>query len=61
MIPDLGDLNMFRVVRALHDAGFDGAIDYDHIMELSGDAEGRAYIAFCVGQMHGFLQALEAD
>ncbi len=61
VIPDLGDLNMFQVVRALHEVGFEGAIDYDHIMELAGDAEGRAYIAFCVGQMHGFLQALETD
>lgn len=61
VIPDQGDLNMFQVVRALHDVGFEGAIDYDHIMELAGDEEGRAYIAFCVGQMHGFLQALETE
>ena len=59
--PDLGDMNMFHVVRALHEAGFEGAIDYDHIMKLAGDEEGRAYIALCVGQMHGFLQALETE
>lgn len=59
VIPDSGDLNMFRVAKALHDVGYDGAIDYDHIMKLAGDESGRAYIAFCVGQMHGFLNAME--
>ena len=45
--------------RALHAIGYEGAIDYDHIMKLATDGpEGREYMAFCVGQMKGFLQAL---
>jgi mannonate dehydratase len=61
VIPDDGDLNMYRVARALHDIGYDGAIDYDHIMKLPTDGEaGREYIAFCVGHMRGILQSIEA-
>ncbi len=61
VIPDEGDLNMYRVAKALHDVGFDGAIDYDHVMKLVTDSpQGREYIAYCVGMMHGFLQALKA-
>jgi mannonate dehydratase len=61
MMPDLGDLNMYEVVRALHDVGYDAVIDYDHIMKLTTDSpQGRQYIAYCVGHMHGLLSALEA-
>ena len=61
VIPDSGDLNMFEVARALHEVGYKGAIDYDHIMKLVTDGpEGREYIAYCVGQMHGYLDALRA-
>ena len=56
--PDEGDLSMFAVARALRDAGYQRAIDYDHIMRLVGDDEGKAYIAGCVGQMKGILEGL---
>jgi hypothetical protein len=40
-------------------AGYNGAIDYDHIMQLTTDSPvGREYIAFCVGHSRGMLQAL---
>ena len=62
VIPDDGDLDMYQVARALHQVGYEGAIDYDHIMQLSTDGpEGREYIAFCVGHMRGLLQGLEND
>ena len=58
-MPDLGDLDMYRVLRALRDIGYDRAIDYDHIMKLSTDSEvGREYIAYCVGHSRGMMQAL---
>lgn len=60
VLPDEGDLHMTQVAQALKDVGYTGAIDYDHIMRLSGDgAEGRAYIAYCVGHMRGILQSLQ--
>lgn len=59
VLPDEGDLHMTQVAQALKDVGFQGAIDYDHVMRLSGDGpEGRAYIAYCVGHMRGILQSL---
>lgn len=62
MMPDLGDLNMYQVAKALHDAGYDAVIDYDHIMKLVTDGpEGREYISFCVGHMHGLLAAMQAE
>ncbi len=59
--PDEGDLDMFKVAKALHDVGYDGVIDYDHIMRLSTDGPaGREYIAYVVGHMRGILQSLES-
>ena len=59
VFPDRDDLDMYRVARALHEAGYEGAIDYDHIMGISTDTPvGREYIAFCVGHARGMLQGL---
>ena len=61
VIPDAGDLNMYEVAKALYDVGYEGCIDYDHIMRLTTDGpEGREYIAYCVGHMRGIIQSLEA-
>ncbi len=61
VIPDTGDLDMYRVAKALQDVGYDRVIDYDHIMKLVTDGpEGRQYIAYCVGYMRGLLQSVES-
>jgi mannonate dehydratase len=57
--PDEGDLNMQEVVRALDAAGYEGVIDFDHVMKLPGDSSaGRDYIAFCIGYMQGLLAGI---
>jgi len=62
VIPDTGDLDMYRLAKALHDVGYEGVIDYDHVMKLATDGpEGREYIAYCVGHMRGLVQALESN
>ena len=62
VMPDQGDLSMYQVAEALHDVGYEGVIDYDHIMRLSTDGPaGREYIAYCVGHMKGILQSLETN
>ena len=60
VMPDEGDLSMFRVAKALHDVGYEGVIDYDHINRITTDSpQGREYMAYCVGHMRGILQSLE--
>ena len=57
---DDGDLNMAKVARALHDVGYDGVIDYDHPMTVTGDGPlPKQYIAFAVGYMRGILNSLD--
>lgn len=61
VMPDEGDLNMYRVAKALHDIGYDGVIDYDHLNKITTDSpQAREYMAYCVGHMRGILQSLEA-
>jgi mannonate dehydratase len=56
---DDGDLDMARVVRALHEVGYDGVIDYDHPIGITGDQPlPKQYIAFAVGYMRGLLHGL---
>jgi mannonate dehydratase len=57
--PDEGDLNMADVARALHEVDYDGVIDYDHVMRLINDPEGKRYIAYCVGYMRGILNSIQ--
>jgi hypothetical protein len=56
---DDGDIDMRRVVQTLHEVGYDGVIDYDHPIGISGDDPlHKQYIAFAVGYMQGLLQSL---
>jgi mannonate dehydratase len=56
---DDGDLAMAQVVRTLDEVGYDGVIDYDHSITISGDGPlPKQYIAFAVGYMRGLLQSL---
>ena len=56
---DDGDLDMAKVVRALHEVGYDGVIDYDHPVGVAGDGPlPRNYIAFAVGYMRGLINSL---
>jgi mannonate dehydratase len=56
---DDGDLNMAKVVRTMDEVGYDGVIDYDHAVAVTGDRPlPKQYIAFAVGYMRGLLQSL---
>jgi mannonate dehydratase len=56
---DDGDLDMARVLRTLADVGYDGVIDYDHPIGITGDEPlPKQYIAFAVGYMRGLLDSL---
>ena len=58
---DDGELDMTAVVRTLDEVGYDGVIDYDHAIGISGDDPlHKQYIAFAVGYMRGLLHSLPA-
>ena len=58
---DDGDMNMFRILRALHDVGFEGCLNPDHVPSLEGDGDGDAQgLAYGVGYIKGLLAALAA-
>lgn len=57
---DDGDLSMMDVVRALKAAGYDRALDYDHVVRTNGDSFiGRQSAAFSAGYIRGLLAGLE--
>lgn len=56
---DDGYMDMTRIVRALQDVGFDGAIISDHLWQMVG---GHAVAdAFAIGYMKALVQAVESN
>jgi mannonate dehydratase len=57
---DDGEIDTARVVRMLHEVGYDGVIDYDHAVGIAGDDPlHKQYIAFAVGYMSGLINSLK--
>ena len=56
-----GDMNMFHVLRTLHEVGYDGGLQVDHLPVYDGDTPymGMA-TAYAVGYIKALLRALEA-
>ncbi|MBZ2199706.1 mannonate dehydratase [Occultella gossypii] len=61
-LPDEGYLDLARVVRALHEVGFDGPVVPDHIPRLDGD-DGimRAGTAHSLAYLRGLIDAVTAS
>jgi len=58
--PDDGYVDMSRVMRALHDSGYTGAVISDHLPNMVGGR--RSAEAFALGYMRGLIQsAASAD
>jgi len=56
---DDGDMQMGQVVRALDAVGYDGVIDFDHPVGITGEGRlPKQYISFAVGYMRGLLHNL---
>ena len=56
---DDGDIDMPRVVKILDEVGYQGVIDYDHPMQITGDQPlPKQYVAFAVGYQRALLQNL---
>ena len=56
---DDGDMNMFKILRALDAIGFDGCVNPDHVPPLEGDgADSKHGLAYSVGYIKALLAAL---
>ena len=60
-LPDDGDVDMPRALRAYRDVGYDGLIMPDHVPQIAGDPQGQKAFAFCFGYIQALLQTLRAD
>ena len=59
---DDGDMNMFKLLRALHQVGFDGCLNPDHYPTLEGDSPlNEQALAYSVGYIKALLAALAAN
>ena len=58
--PDDGKENMFEIMKAFKETGYDGAISPDHALRIAGDAgDRRQYWAYAIGHMRGLIQGLD--
>jgi mannonate dehydratase len=56
---DDGDMNMFKVLKALKDVGFDGCVNPDHIQVIKGDSGNVSQgLAYSIGYIKALLTAL---
>ena len=60
-LPDDGDVDMPRALRAYREMGFDGMIMPDHVPVIAGDIGGQKAFAFCFGYIQALLQQLRAE
>jgi mannonate dehydratase len=56
--PDDGYVDMSKVMRALHESGYTGAVISDHLPNMAGGR--RSAEAFALGYMRGLIQAAES-
>ena len=58
---DDGDMNMFKIVLALREVGFDGCLNPDHIFPIEGDGpDAGGALAYSVGYIKALSAALAA-
>lgn len=57
--PDDGYVDMSKVMRALHDSGYTGAVISDHLPNMVGGR--RSAEAFALGYMRGLIQAAASN
>ena len=58
---DDGDGDVFTILKALRDVGFDGCVNPDHYYALEGDSESgkEQSLAYAIGHIKGLLAALD--
>jgi mannonate dehydratase len=60
--PDDGKENLYKVMKALKEIGFDGPVSPDHALHIIGDTQwGHRYWAYAIGHMRGLIEAIESS
>ena len=59
--PDNGDMDMFQVMKALRDVGYDGMVMPDHIPSHSNRESGLQGFAFAFGYIKAMIQAAGSE
>ena len=60
-LPDDGDVDMMRALRAYREVGFDGMVMPDHVPEVAGDPTRQKSYAFCFGYIQALLEQLRRE
>ncbi len=60
-LPDDGDVDMPRALRAYQEVGYDGMVMPDHVPQIVGDTQGQKAFAFCFGYIQALLQTLRQE
>jgi len=60
-LPDDGDVDMIRAMRAYKEVGYDGMIMPDHVPHIEGDTGGAQAFAFSFGYIQALLQLVRAE
>jgi mannonate dehydratase len=58
--PDNGYLDMYRIMSALAEVGYDGMVVPDHVPQLDNDANSQAGEAYILGYIRALIQAVTA-
>jgi mannonate dehydratase len=58
---DEGDMDMFKILKALKATGYDGTLSPDHPTIFVGDEKRRATLAWDAGYIRALLQALKSE
>lgn len=61
VLPDDGDVDMPRALRAYREIGYDGMVMPDHVPQIVGDVGGQKAFAFCFGYIQALMQVLRAE
>lgn len=59
--PDNGDMNFVRVMRTLHNVGFDGMVMPDHVPQHEDPGARNQGFAFAYGYIRALIQMLEGE
>jgi mannonate dehydratase len=60
-LPDNGDVDFLRAIRAYRDVGYDGMLMPDHVPKIDGDTDGKQAFAYCFGYIQALIQMVNAE